>query len=172
MTAAINNINAENRNVTGTPVSKKNSVPWNYIDYTNAKANAESMYSNAYIQSGLVTGTQWDTLMKWLENAGYNVQTEGTAWGNFNNAPVTNITQYSNGAVQPWTTVSPTTKPQNKLWLLKTGNSEYTKANNIYDLGGNLWEWSSEIYSPYPTCRSYRGAAYNNSRNQYRSRNS
>ena len=26
-----------------------------------------------------------------------------------------------------------------------TGRSEYWKANNIYDLAGNTWEWTQEL---------------------------
>ena len=30
-------------------------------------------------------------------------------------------------------------------WIIKTGNTEYTRKNNIYDLAGNLWEYTNEI---------------------------
>jgi hypothetical protein len=146
MTTAINNANAASRNVAGTPVSKKNSVPWNYIDYTKAKANAERMYSSSqFVQGGLVTGRQWDAVMKWLENAGYNVQTNSTPWGNYSDASVAPITDYSTDYGATWQTG--TIKPNGSGYILRTGNSEYTKANNIYDLAGNVWELTNEIYA-------------------------
>ena len=144
--------NATTRNVSGVPISKQNAVPWNYINYTNAKANAESMYSSGSVQSGLLTGTMWDTVMKWLQNAGYSV-TDSTAWGNYNNAPVTNITEYSTN-YERWLTASSVTKGTSTSWLLKTGHSKYTEANNIYDLAGNMYEWTNEIFS---SGRVYRG---------------
>ena len=46
--------------------------------------------------------------------------------------------------------------------VLKTGLTRTSdKINNIYDLGGNLWEWTSEAYSTYG--RAHRGGNYNNS---------
>jgi uncharacterized repeat protein (TIGR02543 family) len=70
----------EERNVYGVPTSINQTLLmiWCNIDYTHAKANAESMYSNFYIQSGLVTGTQWDVVMKWIggeSRMSYNPQT-------------------------------------------------------------------------------------------------
>jgi hypothetical protein len=158
MTAAINNANATNRCVLGTPVSKKNSVPWNFIDYPNAKANAERMYNSTdYIQSGLITGKQWDTVLKWLENSSKNVQTDSTLWGNYYSASIPGISERSSNFGATWTTSS--IKPSSDTYLLKTGHSDYTKANNIYDLAGNVREWTSEIYTSY---RVRRGGCYDN----------
>jgi type II secretory pathway pseudopilin PulG len=143
LTSAINNANKTNRDVLGKPLSKKNSVPWNYISYTKAKTNAESMYSSTYMQSALISGRQWDVIIKWMENSGNNVQTNSSSWGNYDNIQITGITQYSStGAV--WE--NHTTKPANYNYILKTGHTNYTKVNNIYDIAGNLWEWSSENY--------------------------
>jgi len=41
-----------------------------------------------------------------------------------------------------------------------TGFSEYWKANNIYDLAGNCYEWTREAYST--SSRAYRGGFYGN----------
>jgi hypothetical protein len=144
MTPAIQNLGS--RNVVGTPVSKRNSTPWNYITYTRAKANAELMYeASEYMQCGLLTGTQWDTIVKWLESSEYNVQINSTTWGNYINATITGITEYSNDAGITWTPAA--NKTGGVVLLLKTGNSEYTKANNIYDMAGNLSEWTNEKYN-------------------------
>ena len=53
------------------PQSKAGMVPWMYIDWTQSKANAEKMYNNIYVNSGLVTGTQWDVILNKMlsENA-------------------------------------------------------------------------------------------------------
>ena len=40
-----------------------------------------------------------------------------------------------------------------------TGRSEYWKANNIYDLAGNTFEWTQETYQS--TDSVYRGGSYN-----------
>ena len=31
------------------------------------------------------------------------------------------------------------------IYEIATGSSEYTKKNNIYDLAGNMWEWTTEV---------------------------
>lgn len=118
-------------------VSKKSVTVWSDINYTNAKLKAESMYTTAEVKSGLVTGTQWDTVMKWVENSGKNI-TNSTTWGNHNDsvAPA-NVTGWGSKHV--------------------TGFSEFWKANNIYDLAGNTFEWTNEIYF---STRVGRGGSY------------
>ena len=56
-------------NVKGVPVSKKDATVWTTITYYNAKANAESMISNEYVQTGLLTGKAWDTTCHWIEDS-------------------------------------------------------------------------------------------------------
>ena len=144
---------ATKRNVLGIPVSKKNQVPWNFINSAKAKANAESMYTEEKVKSGLLTGTMWDTTCKWLENSGVKVDTDCKEWGNYSNAPVTGITEYTVNNGLSWISVNSRTKPtsgnnrSDYIWLLKTGNSEYTKRKNIYDFAGNLWEKINEVFS-------------------------
>lgn len=76
MTEAINTASKDARNVSGIPIVAKNQVPWDFIDYTTSKTNAENMYTGSNLKSGLLTGKMWDTTMKWLENTGVNVQTD------------------------------------------------------------------------------------------------
>jgi len=159
LTTALGTASSVARNVAGVPVSKKDCVPWNYISYTTAKANAESMYSSASVQSGLITGTQWDTICKLIENAGYNVQANSTAWGNYYGAPVTGINSYSSDNGATWGIESNATKSTTARWLLKTGHTNYTKVKNIYDIAGNLGEWTSEISG---SIRSIRGSTFTN----------
>ncbi len=130
------------------PLSKQGQMPWNNIDYENAKERAENMYKTNEVQSVLVTGTMWDTVMKWLELSGVdNVenQTRENAWGNYYDVEVTGVSgYYSDYKMENF--VSAESKPENESYILKTGESDYTKRKNIYDLAGNLWEWTNEIY--------------------------
>ncbi len=114
-------------------VSKKNAIVWANIKYTDLKVKSESMYNTDKVKSGLVTGTQWDTIMKWVQNLGKNI-TDSRSWGNFYDsiAPA-NVTGYKTKQV--------------------AGYSEMWKANNIYDLAGNTWDWTSEIYGATRVCR-------------------
>ena len=108
-------------------VSKKYVSAWNNINYTDSKTKSEGMYTTSSVKSGLITGTQWDTVLKWFQNKGINVGSNSSAWGNYNNSTTpANVIGYGT--------------------LKVTGFSEYWKVNNIYDIAGNLWERSSEVY--------------------------
>ena len=110
-----------------TLVSKKNATVWTDIDYIDSKIIAESMYNLDEVKSGLATGTQWDTIMKWVENSEKNV-TNSTTWGNHGNSqPPADVSGYGSKQV--------------------AGYSEEWKANNIYDLAGNTWDWTNELYN-------------------------
>ena len=150
------------RNIKGTPVSKKNQVPWNSINYEHSKENAESMYTGDKVKSGLVTGTMWDTTLQWLLIThainDFELNQDSTSWGNYITSTISGVTSYSEYIGQltgtEWKNVN-VTKPKNEeglaqneyQWLLKTGNTEYTKRNNIYDLAGNLMTWITEKYN-------------------------
>ena len=56
------------------------------------------------------------------------------SWGNYYDSEFEYIDKYG----------TKTTKAKNHAKEIPTGNSEYTKANNIYDLAGNTREWTME----------------------------
>ena len=118
--------------VKGVPVSKKDATVWSNISYPNAKANAENMISNEYVQTGLITGTAWDTVCHWIKSDGE--LKDSRTYGNYSNslAPA-NVLGYGTKQV--------------------AGFSENWKIKNIYDLAGNVWEWTSEVCSSYSFSR-------------------
>src|SRR5574344_1547160 len=116
-------------NVAGIPTNKKGKASWTYINYTNSKANAESMYNTSTsVKSGLLTGKAWDTTCKWIENSGKDI-TDSSAYGNYYNSTFTYTSLDGTNA----------TKVINLYNKIPTGSTEYTKVNNIYDLAGNVW---------------------------------
>jgi hypothetical protein len=118
-------------------VSKKLATVWTNVTYGDAKSYSESMYTTNEVKSGLVTGTQWDTTMNWLQNSEFDV-TDSRAWGNFSNSiDPANVSGFGSKQV--------------------TGYSDSWMANNIYDLAGNTWELTNETYL---TERMYRGGRY------------
>ena len=135
-------------NITAKPTCQKGKTVWTNISQTNSKASVESMYigEKSSVQSGLLTGKAWDRTCHWIEDYIITINTNSTLrdsrkYGNYNDslAPANTETYVRN---------------QKQL----SGVNENWKTKNIYDLAGNVWEWT------YETCssdRSYRGGNCN-----------
>ena len=123
-----------------TPVVKKNKIIYNYIKWGNsitdekggAVEKARSMYSNNIvdnsfdsIESTLCYGVQWDAIMRWINKDtslryifGDDVDKAYKDKGNYD----------VDGN------------------LVKTGSDERYQIKNIYDILGNISEWTMESY--------------------------
>ena len=112
-------------NKIGIPVSKKDATVWTNINYTNAKASAENMISNEYVQTGLLTGKAWDTVCHWIKSD--DELKDSRTYGNYINS------------------LAPAN--ENSGTKRTAGFNENWKVKNIYDLAGNVWEWTSEARS-------------------------
>ena len=122
-------------NKIGIPVSQKGATVWTDITYTNSKASAESMISNKYVQTGLITGTAWDTICHWIKSD--DELKDSRTYGNYNNS------------------LAPAN--ENSGTKRTAGFNENWKVKNIYDLAGNVYEWTSEADS---SNFIYRGGRY------------
>ena len=172
-------------NKDGVPQSKAGLSPWNFVDWTHSKANAESMYNNNYVSSGLITGTQWDVILNTLINKTDLTSTDminSSAWGNYMNNSISytgrlaradyGTTNSSAWTLKPFgtlTTGTTTTYSSNNGDLLTTGASSTTEKYHIYDIAGNSWEWTEED-SHYATSGQYRvirGGVYLDTSSKY-----
>ncbi len=132
----------------GKITTKAGEIPYYHADYGTAQTMAQAMYDNNYVQSGLITGTMWDVTLNYLKLQDSTLNLTNTPWGNYNNTTLTNCkgryitVNSSNGSTSDITSNSDGTR---HYGVMTTASSEDTKKNNIYDMAGNLWEWTEEL---------------------------
>ena len=128
---------SENNGVTET---KENKKPRSSILQTEALAKANDMYDSQEFTSSLLTGSAWDRTLGWLEETGavtsFEIVGDSKTWGNYFDD-----------------TFSGTTG------LINTGSKSETEKNHIFDLAGNVREWTTEADS---SRRVLRGGIYYN----------
>ena len=131
----------------GTVVIKKNQIPYNYITRSDAETKATEIstvqeYTTATTK--LVSSYAWDTALDFIQKANSDNEHSDYATsspeGNYSN------TDYGNR-------------------LIRTGQT--TPVSNIYDMGGNLWEYTTESYSDESFPYVLRGGYYNNNYDDY-----
>lgn len=123
-------------------VTKQNSdihgQTW-YIMYQRSKNIAKE---NKNVVTSMMWGCQWDATLKWLEETGsktWNEIENSSNWGNYLGTQL----EYEN------TDGTLLIKPENSSIRLQTGSSEQTKANNIYDMAGNVCDRTIEANSTF-----------------------
>ena len=100
----------------------------------------------------MINGTQWDRVLEWLveteEKSSAEVYSDSSTWGNYSNYNTAN--GYTEG--------TPGYEEIAGKGVRLAGSSEYWKANNIYDLAGNAWDWTQE--ANYANFRVTRGGYF------------
>ena len=135
-------------------LSQANKYPYNYISQTKSIAKAKEIANGkTSVTAGLINGAAWDRTLNWIIETNSNmsladINEDSTSWGNYYNSSFNFTGKYSTDNGNNFTDVTVSTpKPENRIYLLGTGVTDYTKRNNIYDLAGNCWEWTTESYS-------------------------
>ena len=132
-----------------TVVSKKGAIVYNYISQTDSITRAESMYAG---KSKLISGAGWDRTLNWLIETKAKTENEvfvnSSSWGNYNDSTGNAKTNSGSGNMN-----------------YTTGRNEAWKANNIYDLAGNVWDWTTEAGSS--DVRVFRGGNCNVNGSRY-----
>ena len=88
--------------------------------YNLYKACQNVVTGKENVKSTMIYGVQWDAVCDWLEQSGFNTDTDSSSWGNYNSGS-----------------------------KIDTGSNSTYEANGIFDLAGNCWEWTQEAYSTY-----------------------
>ena len=143
---------------TGSKAESKPGVePWRYIEWGNsmteigtegAVAKSQNMYTdkNTYgVTSTLIYGAQWDAIMNWLDPKYSTATAEDPCDAN----SIVVKSEYGNHSGD----------------IANSGAYEDDKLKNIYDLCGNLYEWTMEAYSS--DVRVYRGGSFGLSGSEY-----
>ncbi len=117
-------------------VVKQNEDINNQNWYTMYEKSEALRGKNRNVETSMIWGCLWDATLQWLIDTNAitydQVVTTPGEWGNYKDSTFTYTTDEGE---------------QTKEWgekLIPTGSSEYTKRNNIYDMGGNVQELTLE----------------------------
>ena len=128
---------------------KANQAPYNYVTRTQAVSLSEgfSTKQGYKAKTKLVSSYAWDTTIEFIQkvNSDYGNSSEE---GNYHDTTFsyTDITGASK------------TKKKNSSVLIPTGQT--TPVCNIYNMGGNVFEWTTESYSDTDSPDAYRGGNF------------
>ena len=145
--------------------SKKDLYPINYVKCFQAQILASKASSSASVSSSLMFGIQWDLVLRFLSNKGVEtglLNDNSETWGNYKlEYPLNQSTVHGYKGIYAsskltWSEIeSGYTHNGTEYIALSTGATERNKKKNIYDIAGNMYEWTLE-HATYV----YRGTSY------------
>ena len=108
------------------------------------------MMANANVKSMMIYGSLWDEVLMWLYESGaksyYAIGDDSESWGNYGN---TSFNYYTTAEATTYERRSSSSAEKLPTGTKAGSNSDNWKrncANNIYDLAGNVADWTQEIY--------------------------
>ena len=165
------------------PVSKADAYPYTWVTRTQAQ-NLASNVNSGTKTSSLMFGVQWDLVLAFMHNKGNiadsTLISNSTTIGNYSDSTF-QLSQTGKYATMSDGRLSSTWNPsttsttnfvdssRNKIAqssygdgvLVTTGTSEKNKVMNIYDVAGNVWEWTLEKTSDTDYPCAARGGQFN-----------
>ena len=134
-----------------TPVSKANAYPYTYVTRTQVQ-NLASNVNSGTKTSSLMFGVQWDLVLAFMHNKGNiadsTLTSNSTTIGNYKNNlwTIKNANaKYSTDYGRTFTACpNPFKKDADSKILLTTGADSSFSVQNIYDIAGNVYEWTLE----------------------------
>ena len=152
-----------------TPVSKADAYPYTYVTRTQAQ-NLASNVNSGTKTSSLMFGVQWDLVLAFMSKDTTKITdtstltSDSTTIGNYkdNLWTIKNAkAQYSTNYGRTFTACpNPFKKEASSDILLTTGADSSFSVQNIYDIAGNVWEWTLEKTSSNSNPCAVRGGRY------------
>lgn len=136
---------------TTAPVTKADAYPYTYVTRTQAQ-NLASNVNSGTKTSSLMFGVQWDLVLAFMHNKGNiadsTLTSNSTTIGNYKNNlwTIKNANaKYSTDYGRTFTACpNPFKKDADSEILLTTGADSSFSVQNIYDIAGNVYEWTLE----------------------------
>ena len=175
-----------------TPVTKADAYPYTYVTRTQAQ-NLASNVNSGTKTSSLMFGVQWDLVLAFMHNKGNIADSlltsNSTTIGNYLDSTFDlNRGKYAQDGQlgNPWKnfdsalgsivvsneTTGKMKKTEQSSYsdgiLLTTGGTEQSNVMNIYDIAGNVWEWTLEKTSNTSFPCADRGGGYSDAGSFYR----
>ena len=130
---------------------KAGQIPYNLISKSDAQNLAEEFSKKQNyndVKSKLLSSYAWDTAIDFIQktNSDYSIN---SIEGNYSDTTFSYV---------DITTGKNNEKAKNSNVLVPTGQT--TSVNNIYDMGGNVWEWTTETCSYSARSCTERGGSY------------
>ena len=159
------------------PVTKADAYPYTYVTRTQAQ-NLASNVNSGTKTSSLMFGVQWDLVLAFMSKYTVKITSNSTTIGNYRDSEF-QISETGKYATMSNWTLSSTWNPSTRLTtnfvdssrnkiaqysdgkgiLVTTGTSEENKVMNIYDIAGNVWEWTLEKASRASLPCAFRGGS-------------
>ena len=148
-------------------VVQQDKYPYTYVKWGKSMSDVSegavylcnNLYSSTNTNYGatsmLCTGACWDSMLDFIKDSSHSV-TDSTTWGNYSNSETYTINRgkyavfnASNGTLGNFQdVVNEYSKGKDTRILLTTGAAETRNvAKNIYDVAGNVYEWTTESTS-------------------------
>lgn len=145
--------------------SKEGEYPYNYVTIEQAQKLATTKSNSGNYTSSLLFGLQWDLVLKFIETTEakteIEIKADSTSWGNYKNSEF-DITRGKYGTTSWQDVNSKLSKTKTNQIMLSTGATTRNSVLNIYDLAGNMEEWTLEKNTSSENPSVTRGGSYIN----------